>query len=128
EENTPPTTLAQYLKALDRRDQSITTWEQFFQAWDVLLCPPSMITAFPHCETGSPLRVDGQEVIYWMVNTHTTLFNYTGHPAVVLPYKLDRDGLPIGLQMIGRRWGETHLLAIAKALSQVTGEFRRPPG
>jgi amidase len=128
EENTPPTTLAQYLKALDRRDQSITAWEQFFQAWDVLLCPPSMITAFPHCETGSPLRVDGQEVIYWMVNTHTTLFNYTGHPAVVLPYKLDRDGLPIGLQMIGKRWGETHLLAIAKALSQVTGEFRLPPG
>ncbi len=128
EENKPPTTLAQYLKALHRRDQSITAWEQFFQAWDVLLCPPSMITAFPHCETGSPLRVDGQEVIYWMVNAHTTLFNYTGHPAVVLPYKLDRDGLPIGLQMIGKRWDETRLLAIAKALSQVTGEFQRPPG
>ncbi len=128
EENKPPTTLAQYLEALHRRDQSIIAWEQFFDAWDVLLCPPSMTTAFPHCETGSPLQVDGQDVEYWMVNAHCTLFNYTGHPAVVLPYKLDRDGLPIGVQMVGKRWDESRLLATAKALSEVTGEFQRPPG
>src|SRR6266516_2048119 len=92
EEQEQPATLAQYLEALDRRDQSILAWEQFFEKWDVLLCPPSMVTAFPHCEPGSPLRVDDQEVIYWAVSGHGTLFNYTGHPAVVLPYKLDRDG------------------------------------
>jgi amidase len=122
-----PATLAQYLEALHRRDQSIIAWEQFFAKWDVLLCPPSMITAFPHCETGSPLRVDGQEVAYWAVNGHCTLFNYSGHPAVVLPYKLDDDGLPIGVQIVGKRWDESRLLAIAKAVSQVTGEFCRPP-
>ena len=127
EENKPPTTLAQYLEALHRRDQSITTWEQFFDEWDVLLCPPSMTTAFPHCETGSPLHVDGQKVEYWMVGAHSTLFNYTGHPAVVLPYKLDRDGLPIGVQLVGKRWGESRLLAMAIALSEVTGAFQRPP-
>jgi amidase len=128
EENKPPTTLAQYLEALHRRDQSIIAWEQFFETWDVLLCPPSMTTAFPHCETGSPLHVDGQEVTYWLVNAHTTLFNYTGHPGIVLPYsKLDRDGLPIGIQLVGKRWNESRLLAIAKALVEVTSEFRRPP-
>src|SRR5437764_7779964 len=63
EEQEQPATLAQYLEALDRRDQSILAWEQFFEKWDVLLCPPSMVTAFPHCEPGSPLRVDDQEVI-----------------------------------------------------------------
>ena len=92
------------------------------------LCPPSMVTAFPHCETGTPLQVDGQEVAYWMVSAHTTMFNYTGHPAVVLPYRLDRDGLPIGVQIVGRRWDESRLLAAAQALAEVTGEFRRPPG
>ncbi len=128
EEQERPATLAQYLEALDRRDQSILAWEQFFEKWDVLLCPPSMVTAFPHCEPGSPLHVDGQEVIYWMISAHGTLFNYTGHPAVVLPYKLDRDGLPIGIQMVGKRWDESRLLAMAKALSEVTGAFQRPPG
>jgi amidase len=122
------TTLAQYLEALHRRDQSIAAWEQFFEKWDALLCPPSMMTAFPHCEPGAPLSVDGQAVSYWMVSAHGALFNYTGHPAVVLPYKLDRDGLPIGLQLVGKRWNDSRLLAIAKTLAPVTGDFRRPPG
>jgi amidase len=128
EEQEQPATLAQYLEALDRRDQSILAWEQFFEKWDVLLCPPSLVTAFPHCEPGSPLRVDDQEVIYWAVSGHGTLFNYTGHPAVVLPYKLDRDGLPLGIQLVGKRWDEARLLAMAKAISEVTGPFQRPLG
>ena len=128
EEDKPPATLAQYLEALHRRDQSIIAWEQFFNEWDVLLCPPSMTSAFPHCEPGSPLQVDGQNVPYWTISAHTTLFNYSGNPAVVLPYKLDHDGLPIGVQLVGKRWDESRLLAIAKAVSAVTGEFQRPPG
>jgi amidase len=127
EQERPPT-LAQYLEALHRRDQSLIAWEQFFDTWDVLLCPPSMVTAFPHCETGAPLHVDSQKVAYGMVSAHCTVFNYTGHPAVVLPYKLDREGLPIGIQIVGKRWNESRLLAIAQALSAVTGEFQRPPG
>jgi len=128
EEQERPTTLAQYLEALDIRDQSIAAWEQFFEKWDALLCPPSMMTAFPHCEPGAPLHVDGQKVSYWMVSAHSTVFNYTGHPAVVLPYKLDRDGLPIGVQLVGKRWDESRLLGMAKTLSEVTGAFQRPPG
>jgi amidase len=127
EANKPPTTLAQYLEALHRRDRYIIAWERFFEAWDVLLCPAAMVTAFPHCETGSPLGVDGQKVNYWLANAPCLLFNYTGHPAVVLPFKRDRDGLPIGIQVVGKRWDESRLLAIAQSLSAVTGEFQRPP-
>lgn len=123
-----PTTLAQYLEALHRRDESIIAWEQFFDEWDVLLCPPSMTSTFPHCEPGTPLHVDGREVDYWLVNAHTTIFNYTGHPAVVLPYTRDRDGLPVGIQVVGKRWDESRLLAIATALAEGTGGFQRPPG
>jgi len=128
EEQEHPTSLARYLEALHRRDQSIIAWERWFEGWDVLLCPPSMMTAFPHCEPGTPLRVNGQEVVYWMVSAHSTVFNYTGHPAVVLPYKVDGAGLPIGVQVVGKRWDESRLLAMAKALSAVTGAFQRPPG
>jgi amidase len=124
----PSATLAHYLEALDRRDHSIVAWEQFFKRWDALLCPPSMVTAFPHCEPGSPLLVDGQETTYWLVSAHGTVFNYSGHPAVVVPYALDRDGLPIGVQLVGKRWDESRLLAIAKAISDGAGGFQRPPG
>jgi amidase len=121
-----PVSLAQYLKALDRRDESILAWERFFESWDALLCPPAMVTAFPHCEPGADLQVDGQPVSYWLVSAHGAIFNYTGHPAVVMPQKLDRDGLPIGIQLVGKRWGESHLLGAAKAVSSITGEFRPP--
>ena len=127
-EHGQPATLTQYVEALHRRDQSIIAWEQFFDEWDALLCPPCMTTAFPHCETGSPLQVNDKNEVYWMVSAHSTVFNYTGHPAVVMPYKLNRDGLPIGVQIVGKRWDESRLLAIAKALSAVTGDFQRPPG
>ncbi|MFL5699261.1 MAG: hypothetical protein ACJ797_19435 [Ktedonobacteraceae bacterium] len=40
----------------------------------------------------------------------------------------NHDGLPLGIQMVGKRWDEGHLLAMAKALSEVTGPFQRPPG
>ena len=79
-------------------------------------------------EDGYRLLVDGQETIYWLVSAHAVLFNYSGHPAIVLPYTLDREDLPIGVQLVGKRWGESRLLAIAKAVSDVSGPFQRPPG
>src|SRR5262249_54259752 len=91
-----PTTLAQYLTAPHRRDQTLFAWERFFDSWDALLCPTALTTAFAHRDTGAPFDVDGRETVYWSVNAHTTLFNYTGHPALVLPYSRSRDGLRIG--------------------------------
>jgi amidase len=128
EDEEKPTTLAQYLEALHIRDQSILAWEHFFEEWDLLLCPPSMVTAFPHCTPGSPLLLDERQVSYYLTAAHGTVFNYTGHPAVVLPYQRDREGLPIGIQLVGKRWSESRLLAMAQALKEVTGAFQRPPG
>ena len=122
-----PATLAQYLKALDQRDQSIFAWEEFFESWDALLCPPALVTAFPHCEAGANLQMDGQPLNYWLVSAHGAIFNYTGHPAVVAPYTQDRDGLPIGVQLIGKRWDEARLLGITKAVSSITRGFQPPP-
>jgi amidase len=123
-----PPTLAHYLEALHRRDRSIIAWERFFRDWDALLCPPAMTTAFAHRDPGSPLQVDGADVDYWAVGAHAAPFNYTGHPAVVLPYELDRDGVPIGVQIVGKRWGDARLIGIAQAISAASGGFRRPPG
>jgi amidase len=47
---------------------------------------------------------------------------------VVIPLARDADGLPIGAQLIGPRWQDERLLAIADQISDVTGGFRRPPG
>ena len=124
----PPTTLANYLTALSKRDRFLTVWERFFDKWDVLATPVSMTTAFAHTEPGSPLRVDGHDESYWMVSAHGTYWNYTGHPAIVLPCGFDREGLPIGVQLIARRWNDSRLLAIAEAIAAREAPFRRPNG
>lgn len=80
--------------------------------------------ALAHGEVWGPLH----GVPFTLKDAHATAFNYTGHPAVVLPWKLDRAGLPIGVQIVGKRWSESRLLAIAAALEDVTGPFQRPPG
>ncbi len=123
-----PATLAEYLEALDVRDQAIRAWEQIFSAWDVLLCPAALTTAIHHCAPGAPLTVDGQAVDYWLGNAHSALFNYTGHPALVLPWAHDSAGLPIGVQLVAQRWGEARLLSAAKAIAALGGGFRRPAG
>ncbi len=127
-EGRAPLTLVEHLEALDRRDVVITAWERFFDDWDVFLCPPAMCTAFTHRKMGEPVAVDGVEQPYWRLLDYTCPFNLTGHPAGVMPLGFDRDGLPFGVQAVGRRWNDLRLLAIMKLLAERTVGFVRPPG
>lgn len=127
-EGDPAATLGQYVRALREREQTMAVWERFFDQWDVLLSPAAMITAFPHCAKDTKLDVDGEKVEYSMIGAHTTPFNYTGQPAAVLPCSHDAHGLPIGVQLVAKRWHESRLLGITRAIAQVTAGFQRPPG
>ena len=60
-------------------------WEQFFETCDVLLVSCFDGHGLPALRAGTPLKVDGKEVDYQMVSAHGALFNYSGHPAFVLP-------------------------------------------
>jgi amidase len=113
-----PPTLAEYYTALHTRDQITRDWEAFFGKWDALLCPVAMRAAFPHCPTETPIDVDGEAVTYWRVIGHTAPFNFTGHPVVVVPVGKDEDGLPIGVQVVGKRWDEARLLSVASVVAQ----------
>lgn len=111
--------LEDYLHALDARDRITRTWEAFFNNWDALIAPVSMTTAFPHCETGHPILVDGEPVNYWRSIGHCAPLNFTGQPVVTIPVGRDPNGLPIGIQVIGKRWSEHELLALAHKIDQI---------
>lgn len=123
-----PSPVSRWFEAHARRDGSILAWDRFFDNWDALLCPVAMTTAFPHCEPGTSVKVDGKDQSYWMLPAYGAIFNYSGHPALSLPCGQDSDGLPIGLQLVGKRWSESRLLGFARAIEPLTGGFRRPPG
>jgi amidase len=120
--------LSEYMGVLRKRGALIATLEAFFEQWDALICPVMAAPAFPHCEKLSPIPVDGQRLDYWTASiSYTCPFNLTGHPVVVLPVAHSSEGLPIGMQVVGRRWGEMPLLAVAKRIAEVAGPFQRPP-
>lgn len=126
--------LGSYLAALARRDALITALDRFLACRDAWLCPVSATPAFTHRASGTarvvePLEVDGRKVEYYTANmSYTTPFNLTGNPVVVLPLTRSEQGLPIGVQVVGRRWHDMRLLAVATRLSELTGPFKLPPG
>jgi aspartyl-tRNA(Asn)/glutamyl-tRNA(Gln) amidotransferase subunit A len=60
-----------------------------------------------------------------MVGTFTGPFNLTGHPAFSVPCGMSAEGLPIGLQLVGRRYGEPVILRAAYAYEQATAWHAR---
>jgi len=122
-------TVADYMVALTRRDGLITTLEKFFQQWDVFICPVTVSPAIAHVPFGTPIEVDAHKVPYFIAGTaYTCPFNLTGHPSVVLPLTRSKEGLPIGVQLVGKRWSEPELLALAQKVALITGPFTPPPG
>jgi amidase len=121
--------MPRYAQALTQRDALITSFEEFLANWDVWLCPVTAGPAFTHRKTGEPIEIDGRKEHYFDATTgHTCVLNLTGSPVVVLPIGHTKDGLPIGMQVVGRRWGDMAVLAVAEALVKVVGAFQRPPG
>lgn len=114
---------------LARRDEFVRSIDEILEPFDVLLCPVTTTPAFTHRKPGRPVDVDGRKVDYFVaVGAFTTPFNLSGHPAVVLPAGRSQEGLPIGVQVVGDRWKDERLLAVAATLDEVIGDLRHPPG
>jgi amidase len=122
--------MAEYIEALSLHDRITGQVEKFLSQWDAWLCPTSVGTAFPHRASGECIEVEGQKVPYLSATSaYTATFNLTGHPVVVLPVaRLVDSPLPLGIQVVGRRWLDEELLAVSEALTDVTGPFQKPPG
>jgi amidase len=123
----PSGTLRDYFAALEIRTATIRAWEDFLAGYDAFLCPTTSTTAFEHRPMGEAIEVDGRLVDYWTPEEHAQPFNLTGAPAISLPAGVDGGGLPIGVQLVARRWRDAELLAVARAVEPVAGGFRRPP-
>lgn len=119
----------QYTALLARRDRLAMELDRHLAGCDALLCPVTVGPAIRHRSSGTPIEVDDRSVPYWVgLVSYTCPFNVTGNPAAVVPLGKSREGLPIGLQIVGRRWSDMQLLALAAMLAAVIGPSPRPPG
>ncbi|MGF1516194.1 MAG: amidase [Nodosilinea sp.] len=122
-------TLKGYFKTLTERDFFTAQMDEALTQWDAWLCPVAMTSAFTHRERGAAVQVDKRSVPYSMASgAYVVPFNLTGHPAVVIPIGRNQNGLPIGMQIVGKRWQDVELLVIAQQIDQVVGRLQPPPG
>jgi Asp-tRNA(Asn)/Glu-tRNA(Gln) amidotransferase A subunit family amidase len=108
-----------------QRDQLHTRVLSQMQDCPILLCPAAAIPAFRHGER--QWMIEGKTVKYLDAWSYTEWFNVLGNPAAVVPVGQSTDGLPIGVQIVGRPWEEELVLAIAEEVERECGGFRAPP-
>ncbi len=112
---------AYYLKALKVRNLIRQDFTQAFEKADCIIMPVSPTTAFKVGEkTQDPLEM-------YMADIYTIAANLSGVPAVSVPCGFDKDGMPIGLQILGPSFQEDKLLRVARMYEVNSGiEYRKP--
>lgn len=111
---------AYYLKAQKFRTLIKEDFEKAFRQVDVLVCPTVPMTAFKAGEKDDPLSM-------YLTDLMTIPVNLAGLPGISIPCGFDDNGLPVGLQMIGKVLGEEQLFQIAYAYEQSTDWHLRMP-
>jgi len=106
-----------YLRALNGRNQLRREVDDALSWHDVLVLPTLPIVAPP---LGAPtVTIDGPpHPVRNLMLRLTQLFNITGHPAVSLPCGAGPEGLPVGLQIVGRRHETDVLMHIALGIER----------
>jgi aspartyl-tRNA(Asn)/glutamyl-tRNA(Gln) amidotransferase subunit A len=109
---------ARRVRALIKKD-----FDDVFQAGaDAILTPATPSAAFPigAMETMDPVQM-------YLNDVFTVTVNLAGLPGISVPAGLDKNGLPLGLQLIGRPWEEGDLLNTAYALENAAGFVAKAP-
>jgi len=117
--------MTEYLKAVAARQALVDTLRRFFERYDLLLTPTLCLPAFPLGLVG-PREVAGREVTHlgW---TLCYPFNYSGQPAISVPAGWTSSGLPVGLQIIGRRFEDALVLRAAATFEKLRPWAARRP-
>jgi Asp-tRNA(Asn)/Glu-tRNA(Gln) amidotransferase A subunit family amidase len=118
--------------ALDNERQKIRlAWREFFNDWDIVIAPICATTAFPHDHSayqGRTLKVDDKAVPYFQQIYWASLATLSYLPSTCFPTGLSKNGLPIGLQAIGKGYDDLITIDFARQLAQEIGGFVAPPG
>jgi Asp-tRNA(Asn)/Glu-tRNA(Gln) amidotransferase A subunit family amidase len=120
----PPLTLESFMETLLSRDSLRAQFLNQMEQFPILVCPVCSIPAFRHGER--QWNIDGQSVSYLDAMSYTQWFNLLGNPAAVVPVGRSPEGLPIGVQVIGKPFCEEEVLAVAAEIER-SFAWQAPP-
>ena len=122
----------QWLSYNERRLQMRKRWEEFFTQWDAILLPVMPCPAMPH-DHSEPMAsriasVGGEQRPYWDLTTWMAPAGACYLPVTVIPVGRLKNGLPIGIQIVGAYLHDRTTLDLAEHLLPLVGGCPRPPG
>jgi Asp-tRNA(Asn)/Glu-tRNA(Gln) amidotransferase A subunit family amidase len=91
----------------------------------VLLLPVSSIAAFQH--RNRRFDTETKPIGLFQAMMSATTFNLLGLPGLAIPFGMSENGLPVGVQLVGRPWEEERLLELGVRLEEARGKFPSPP-
>ena len=114
-------------RAYALRGELYARMREFLDVYDVFAAPVTQVPAFD-VELEFPAEIAGVRMgsyLEWFRSC--SRITVTSHPAVAVPAGFTADGLPVGLQLVGRSRGEAELLRLARAFTEATGLTSRRP-
>ena len=109
---------AELATAYARRNDYYHGWREFMEAYDLFLSPTLPVTAFT-AGNDHPGDIAGHPTSYLGWTAFTYPFNVTGQPAATVPAGFAGDGLPVGLQIVGRWRDDAGVLRASAALETI---------
>jgi Asp-tRNA(Asn)/Glu-tRNA(Gln) amidotransferase A subunit family amidase len=122
----PEPTAMTLLERLANRDRSRAALIREMETHPVLLMPVCGVTAFEHRQRR--YETSGKPIGLFEAMMPVTPFNLLGFPGVTIPFGMDAQGLPVGVQLVGRPFEEELLLELAIRMEEARGPFPAPPG
>ena len=119
----PALTMQSLMDTLLGRDALRYCFLDQMDHYPILLCPVSAGPAFRHKERS--WIIEGKTIHYLDSFSYSQCFNLLGNPAAVVPMGVSPEGMPIGVQIVGRPWEEERVLAVAACLERAN-EWRAP--
>ena len=121
-----------WVPANEERTHMRWRWAEFFEEFDVLLCPAAARAAFPHNHGGTrgdrTIQVNGKDVLEVTELFWAGLSTLVYLPSTVAPIGLTVSQLPDGIQLIGPHLGDLGTIHFAKLMAKALGGFTPPPG
>lgn len=108
-----------FMQAARVRRMLADSFNAAFEQCDLIVCPSSAGPAMPLDSDLSPLE-------YYALDLFTVAMNLAGVPACSVPAGLAENGLPLGLQVVGKRFDDMRVLQLAKHIEQFAGVDNRP--
>lgn len=115
-----------YLRAFEMKRIVEEEFDAAFEEVDAIIAPSSAIPASLLGESEVEVVGKKQALRPTLVRTNRPM-NVSGNPSIALPCGFTDSGLPVGMQLVGPRWGEAKLLAIAAAYEDATNWSKQHP-